>query len=395
MGFSLFPRNHSLGLAIILFMNKPLLLLSLLAFSLSSCSSGPGELKVTLTPIEGKACFHTAEQHEFLTSVDPDAYIETHAGTLGLKSKGAPLGVSVAWKAAGKPTAFSLLLSEKEDFSTYETFEAEKSPYAFQNLYLGKTYFYKVVAHRGEENKESEPASFTVEDTPIRNIAVPGMENLRDCGGYAVSGGKIKQGMLYRSGELNPSSYSSPCRVNAEGLAYMKKELGIRGEIDLRKTLDSPFAQDEVDGITASPLGEGVDYFSCPMEYRHINPLTNPNNLESVRSFFSYLSVPEHYPLVYHCVRGTDRTGALGYAIGALCGMSETDLMRDYLFSDFANIGSSPIRASEIAGEDFYVQGIHDAEGESMSEKAENYLVSTVGVERDTLSAIKNILMEK
>ena len=376
-------------------MKRGLFLFPLSLLCLCACSSGPGKLSLELIPIEGAACFHTEEQHDFLTCADPDAYMAEHGNTLGLKSKAAPRGVELSWKAGGKPTSFVLTVSEDENFATSVTYETDKSPFYVQNLYLRRTYFYKVKAIRGEESIETDPASFTVEQTPVRNIYVAGMENLRDCGGYSCEAGGIRQGMLYRSGEMNQSSYSSSCHVDGSGLVYIKDELGIVTDIDLRRTADSVFGMDEVGGMTTTPLGEGVAYLSCPMEYRHQNIFTNEKNHDAILSFFEYLAVPEHYPAVFHCVRGTDRTGALAYALGALCGMNETDLMRDYLFSDFSNLGSSVIRAEEINGEGFYVQGIHDAEGESMSEKAENYLVSTIGVERDTLSAIKNILMEK
>ena len=121
--------------------------------------------------------------------------------------------------------------------------------------------------------------------------------------------------------------------------------------------------------------------------------LENEDNFESIKSFFNYCAVETNYPIMFHCIRGTDRTGALAYALGALCGVSEDLLIRDYLFSNFANINDN-IEKRDITGTSFYVYGIRNAEGSTMSEKAMNYLTSTVGVNKTTLESIVSILLK-
>ena len=64
-------------------------------------------------------------------------------------------------------------------------------------------------------------------------------------------------------------------------------------------------------------------------------------------------------------------------------------------FSNFANIGGSAIRKKNINGTAFYPYGISIAEGDTMSEKAMNYLIDKVGVSKSTLEAVKNILIEE
>ena len=129
------------------------------------------------------------------------------------------------------------------------------------------------------------------------------------------------------------------------------------------------------------------------MSFGGSNIFEEESNFESIKQFFDYCSHEENYPLAFHCVRGTDRTGALAYALGSLCGVSEELLLKDYLFSNFANINGT-IRERDIDGTSFYVRGIRDAEGSTRSEKTMNYLNSTVGVSKTSLEAIKNILLK-
>ena len=132
------------------------------------------------------------------------------------------------------------------------------------------------------------------------------------------------------------------------------KELGIKTDIDLRKTV-SFAGEDEVNGITSSPLGNDVKYVSCPMVYGNQNIFTQSENVPSIILFFETLADETNYPIAFHCLRGTDRTGALAYVLGAMMGMSEEDLLLDYLFSDLANIGN-PVLASKIYSDDFFVR---------------------------------------
>ena len=221
------------------------------------------------------------------------------------------------------------------------------------------------------------------------------MENVRDLGGWYIGENKtFKQGMIYRTAQFNYggqlNSYVS--KPSKEGKNTLLKELKIKTDIDLRRTIAFD-DYDEVNGIKSSPLGKSVKYVSCPMVYGNSNIFTRNSNVNSIKLFFNTLANPNNYPVAFHCMRGTDRTGALAYVIGALVGMSEDDLMLDYLFSDLANIGN-PVKASTINGSEFFVQGIANSEGSSLSEKTKNYLVNTVGVEVSTLNTIIDILAE-
>ena len=75
--------------------------------------------------------------------------------------------------------------------------------------------------------------------------------------------------------------------------------------------------------------------------------------------------------------------------------MSDDQLVQDYLFSDFANIGTSLVRFNNIDGESFYRRQIMKEEGETLAEQAENYLLNKIGVTHETVAAIQGIFVEK
>ena len=73
--------------------------------------------------------------------------------------------------------------------------------------------------------------------------------------------------------------------------------------------------------------------------------------------------------------------------------ISKEDLIKDYLFSNFANINGSILKTSNIDGSSYYVSGIDNASGETMSDRAKSYLITKTGVSESTLNSIISILV--
>jgi len=73
---------------------------------------------------------------------------------------------------------------------------------------------------------------------------------------------------------------------------------------------------------------------------------------------------------------GTDRTGMVAYCIEALLGVSETDIVRDYLYSNFGKIGGSR-SISTIRSR--YPKLIKDYDGKTLQEKTYRFLNEYVG----------------
>lgn len=378
--------------------NKYILVIStIFALSLTSCSKNPNEVIFNIDDIN-VIDIHTEFQNEYLNSSDPDGFVYNHKSELATFSNSAPNKYKVTYIVTNdlgiEAKSTWVEISEHSDMSNSYRFDGEKDYTYINNLKVNYKYYLTVNASF-KTTFTSEVKEFTTKDTKIRNLDVEGVENVRDLGGYKLEGGKTyKQGMIYRTAQYNYGGrdnefVSAPTEA---GKKVLLEQLGIKTDIDLRRTKDFD-GNDEVNGITSSPLG--INYISCPMVFGGKNIYTQSINRDSLKLFFDSLAVESNYPIAFHCIRGTDRTGGLAYALGALLGMSKEDLMLDYLFSNFAKITSTAnnvVRANGIKS--LYVKGIDDSEGSTLSEKARNYLITKTGVESSTLDTIIDLLTE-
>ena len=57
---------------------------------------------------------------------------------------------------------------------------------------------------------------------------------------------------------------------------------------------------------------------------------------QSIKELFELVSRADENPIYCHCWGGCDRTGTFCFLLGALLGMSYTDLIMDYELSSFA-----------------------------------------------------------
>ncbi len=370
---------------------------------ISSCSKEavkiPKEVDVATFDIN-VSTIHTEDQKLILENEDPGQYIFNHSAQYGRRSLSKPLPVTFTWEEENdlnqNATNYKLIISEYEDLSSPLTYVTKENSLDVYNLKINTNYYFQVQSNHHGKYFNSETKLFDIEDEAPRNLYVDGVENVRDLGGWYIGENKYyKQGLIYRTAQFNYGDVGNNTYKSAptkEGKRVLLEDLKIKTDIDLRRT-EAFDGYDEVVGITSSPLGRSVKYVSAPMYYGGTNIFTNEDNLESIKLFFNTLADINNYPIAFHCLRGTDRTGALAYALGALVGMSQKDLILDYLFSDLANIGN-PVFESTIDADDFYVKGINNSEGSTLSQKAKNYLMTTVGVEASTLETIIDILTE-
>ena len=374
----------------------------LLVGVLCSCDKPvPKQVTIELSDVSSPVSIHTAKQLEFINADDPDALVDADSVSYGRKSNSFPNKVKITWTETNdinqEANGYQFLINEKgKDLVNYHLPNVKEIE--LTNFKLETNYEYEVVSVHGSRDNYpfgSDKKEFAVSDVAPRNLYIEGVENCRDLGGWDIGEGRVyKQGLIYRTAQFNYggglNSYKS--EPTESGLFELTSNLKIRTDIDLRKTVAFN-DEDEVNGITSSPLGNDVNYVSCPMIYGNQNIFTVEENKPSIRLFFETLGQERNYPIAFHCMRGTDRTGALAYVLGALVGMNEKDLMLDYLFSDLANIGT-PVRKSTISGQDFYIQGILESEGATLSEKTKNYLVNTVNVSKTLLNKIIDILTD-
>lgn len=344
----------------------------------STARSSTNTVISAVYPVDETVVQHTKKQDSYLNK--PLSFIPLYA--TGKKEKSRPDPVEFSWQYnGGEDTEYILKLSENENMENSVAYTSESESISVYNLKLGTTYYWTVETG----NEVSDVSTFTTDSTPPRNLYVDGITNVRDLGGWECEDGtKTKQGLIFRCGRLNESSAQTPIiEITEAGKKTMLEDLGIKTEIDIRKTSDG-----ETGAITSSPLGDSVTYYSCPMDWQGNTFLDNKEELLKV---FEILSKEESYPLIFHCNIGTDRTGMIAYLVNALLGVPEESLYRDFLYSNFGNIGGT--RALKNVKKSGYYAAVQAAEGDSLSEKTYNCLVD-FGVPKEQLDSIISILSE-
>ena len=175
-----------------------------------------------------------------------------------------------------------------------------------------------------------------------RRLALEGVENFRDFGGYATaSGQRLRAGRLYRS--------ASHGRATDEDLAVISR-LGIRLVVDLRRPQErerdpSRRPADFSADVISNDMGAGEEdswlahvassdltarSFHEYMYRYYAEAPFNPRILDLYSRYFAALAQAEG-PVLIHCAAGKDRTGILAALTHHLAGVHSDDLMADYL----------------------------------------------------------------
>ena len=343
---------------------------------------------VITTDLNAAQEIHTPAQKTYLEYTGDYVNYPVSSLPSGREWNSDPLPAKLAWEYTapeGKTVhKYAVTFGQNSDLS--DGFRVEGSinkTINLQNVFLGKNYF-KVIAKLSDNTEiESDIMSFNVTTQAPRNIKIDGMTNCRDMGGRTtVGGGKVKQGMIYRTSGVKGGN---PANATSAGISEMKNHLKLKTEINVS------------DGTSYNGTGNGWDVINHMMDYDSANQTHHhfSRNAESVKAFFKTISDPSKYPVFFHCRIGTDRTGLCANLLGGLLGVSKNELYQDYLFSNFGNIGEQR-KIGASAGQDNienYMNEIDAMPGATFANKCYNTLLA-IGVERSTLDAVISILTE-
>jgi protein-tyrosine phosphatase len=176
-----------------------------------------------------------------------------------------------------------------------------------------------------------------------RTVALQGVDNFRDFGGYSTRHGRpMKRGRLYRS-----ASHARATDADLEAIAA----LGIGVVVDLRRKPER-----ERDPSRRHPAFEGVvianDEEQPDSWHEHIrtSDLTpesfrryligyyraapfEPRHIDLFRRYFHTLAEADSAVLI-HCAAGKDRTGVLAALTHHMAGVDPEDILADYLLTN-------------------------------------------------------------
>ncbi|MCR5693229.1 MAG: tyrosine-protein phosphatase [Bacilli bacterium] len=332
---------------------------------------------------------HTAAQKTYLSYTGDYASFPVSQLPSGTEWKSDPNPAKLAWDfevPEGKTlNRYSVTFGQNSDLSDgfRVAGSATKKEISLQNVFLGKNYF-KIAAEYSDDTKtESDIMSFNVDGQAPRNLKIDGMTNCRDLGGRTtVGGGKVKQGMIYRTSGVKGGN---PANATDAGIAELKNHLKVKTEINV------------ADSSSYNGTGNGWNIIEHKMDYDSENKTHHhfSRNAESVKAFFKTLSDSSKYPVFFHCRIGTDRTGLCANLLGGLLGVSKNELYQDYLFSNFGNIGEQR-KIGASAGQDNienYMNEIDAMPGATFANKCYNTLLA-IGVEKTTLDTVISLLTE-
>ena len=344
----------------------------------------PEELKCTVRPAAlGNAVpIHTALQAAYLA--DSVFSVNDYAG--GKEEFSYPDPVVLTWDVdfeSGENALWYFVVriwtaADKSDERAFLVGGAERE-YRFYNAYIGQRYHWNVTAYgTGGESIASDASSFKTESTAPRNLMVDGVINVRDLGGRKTEdGGVVRQGLLFRGAKLHNADDGT--LITDAGIATMRQTLGIKSEMDLR-------TESEI-GTLATVLGDGVNYY-----FRNLKAsldITDSTLRGHLKKIFAILADENNYPIYYHCAAGADRTGMVSWLVNGLCGVSEDDLWRDYLLTNFAGVGGERKKSNIDAK---YVTPLKNATGANLAQKIYNYLKNDVGIPAANLDAVIRIM---
>lgn len=157
----------------------------------------------------------------------------------------------------------------------------------------------------------------------VRMIYTPSVWNVRDLGGWACTGGRVKYGKIFRGGNFGS--------ITAADKATIVDWLGVATDIDLRNN-------SETGGITTSPLGTGVEYFHQSLDFYANAVSTSAASARTVAVLKKVMAcVAANKPCYFHCVSGSDRTGTVAYILLSLLGVSQSDKDKEYELTAFSD----------------------------------------------------------
>lgn len=194
-------------------------------------------------------------------------------------------------------------------------------------------------------------------DEAARVHALTGIHNFRDYGGYAAGSGRLRRGMLYRSGQHGAATADDLDHVHALNITTV---IDLRGDTERREMpcLRHPefgaailFAPGETAGTELAPheeAGRGIrtaDDAHAAMTKLYAAMPYRAVLVGSLRLYFEALATRDG-PSLLHCLAGKDRTGLAVALLHTLMGVHADDVMADYLLTNTAGNQQARIAAA-------------------------------------------------
>ncbi len=384
------------------------------------------------TPAEGSTVSQLWPEQAKLVGesrVEREKYFDGAANARSIKvHKGKPMPVRFSWKGGTPPYRFAL--RRLPDGKVFHEATIDTPQIEVDSLEVAREWEWTVSDADG-----SAKGTFRTEDGVPRLINIDGVPNARDVGGWiGLNGRRIRQGLLYRTAGLNnnaPVEYYSLAEIkklHSEGKLAGMGDIGKRHarqldrgeklrESDMRLVKRSCFAPgkerltdeernrilrqygfktdidlrrpDEVYGMTKSPLGPSATWANVRLEGDY-GSFPKDKFFDCKRKIFGTIFDTNSYPVVFHCIGGADRTGAIAFMTEALLGVDENTLALDYLLTGLV---AGVTDAKHKGWFDSMAKALRDLPGDTNAEKM-NGVFLRMGFTQKEIDDFREFMLE-
>ena len=304
---------------------------------------------------------------------------------------------------------YKVLLSDNISFTNAKELAPTNNAVLARNLLVNKQYYWKVTA--GDE--ESAVFSFKTGDYPrwITARSLTGEEggrgiyNVRDLGGYMTSSGKrVKQGLVFRGGEITTMTSSGHYNTITEiAKKTFREDMGMVGGVEL----DLRGASDIGDGYAACGFANNGDIQYSQYAIKSYEQ-TFTQTRTMVAPIFELLKNANNKHVYFHCFGGADRTGTIGFLLNGLLGVSYEDLVIDFELTSYSSINNEHIRNHLDGHQHQYDRWpalinqlktdttggyAYDASA-SLEDNIEEFLLKACSVPQATIDTVRDIMLE-
>ena len=188
-------------------------------------------------------------------------------------------------------------------------------------------------------------------------VALSGLQNTRDLGGYPACGGRrVRPGRLIRSGML--------MRAEKDDVRCLCDGHGLRTAVDFRTPMEAgqqpdpamegvryianPLLDEAALGVTRERQPDFGDYVSQMLFYvrqaganvgvyfekTYPQIATGDFSVRQLRRFFDVLLSQEEGAVLYHCTAGKDRVGTATALVLSALGVEQGLIVQDFLFTN-------------------------------------------------------------
>ena len=233
-------------------------------------------------------------------------------------------------------------------------------------------------------------------------------KNIRDLGGLlGFNGHKIKPERIYRGGSLHKVTNED---VNTVNSFHLTDIIDFRSSEEYNNRPDYRFKGVKYHNLTTFEyegkkedknyedgnllwfIDKGNDGHKH-LKKTYVDLVSSSEGQKAYRDMFKILMKDDKRVVYFHCSQGKDRAGLAAYFIEKALGVSDEDILNDYLISNVAMEKRTQALIDSVKDKPFYDEQYHQSLLDVFSAK-EEYLNDAINYINDKYGNVENYLKE-